>query len=259
MNLKRKLIISVLTLVFAFSSLVVSTYAWLSLSQTATVSELSLTVTSEDSLLIAHSASEPDAADYSVRYVVNLSKQLYPASTVNLTNWYKAEAADSDAYDPLIIDNEDTYTALDTTNATDFAKYVFVDSEFWVKYMGETATKDLYISEITLALPNTGVTDIYKSLRIGVKTGSDFYIYATNTAATNNKGVDSATTTTTITNWTLTEAANRTDVFTTLTKNVAKNIVVYVWFEGEDSNNYTNNLNINACNMSFKFSIADRG
>lgn len=61
--MRRKLLLSIFALLFAMISLATSTYAWLSISKVSTVSGLSLNVTSEDSLLVAHKATTPEAAD----------------------------------------------------------------------------------------------------------------------------------------------------------------------------------------------------
>lgn len=186
------------------------------------------------------------------------AQKFFPVSTVDLVNWYKADAESASAYNPTnVAAGEDIYAVVNSSDDS-FTSYVFNDNQLWIKYVGESETRDLYVSEIVLTLPETGVVDIYKSIRVGVKLNDSMFIYATNTEATNNKGANSTTTTATITNWVLVEAAGRTDVFTTLTKNVPINISLFIWFEGEDSNNFTNNLNITPCNMSFKFSIEER-
>ena len=254
----RKLILSIITVSLAFISLGVSTFAWFTLSRTATVTGLEVGVKSEDSLLIAHKNTEPAPSEYVTQYDQMAQTKLFPASTVNLVDWYKGQAAESNAYNPVTLEGHDTYETLDSSDTTEFSKYVFQDNDFWVKYVGDTDTRDLYISEIELTLPDEGSVDIFKSLRIGLKSGDNFFIYAKDTAATNNKGVSGANSTATISNWVLVNAANRTDVFVTLEKNTPLRFSLFVWFEGEDTNNFTNNLNLENCAITFKLSIEER-
>lgn len=179
--------------------------------------------------------------------------------TVNL-----ASASGSDAESNI------TYQDMDGTSGYDNAKDIgyYLETKFWLKSSGDAIAIDqtanwLSIQTITLSgLSDSGTLDA--SLRIGVKVGTAFKILAPLSAATGreentgagtisyNVNVSTATTTYNTTAYKGTLAAdgnykaNLDSGFngdipakTTTTPTV---VSIYLWFEGEDGNCKSNNI-----------------
>ena len=247
----KKLLVSAFMLMIAFVALVTSTYAWFTNSEVATVSNIQISTVSADNLLVAYKDTTPEDSDFKTRIdLENIEGlELKNVSTIDLENWYTASADDPNSYE---IGAENTYSQVNDTS-----DYVMSSSSVWIKYVGEDASKQLYLSDLRFEYPeNVEPThdDMLKCIRFGVLIGDDFYIYAKGTEATNNCGSD-GTDRVEIENWQLVDAQNRTDYICVINQNVAVQATIFLWFEGEDTHCYQNNLDLNHIIVTFSFSI----
>lgn len=203
---------------------------------------------------------------------------LYPASTADGATWYHAAstksssaaaAASGQKSDDIVGDYETLGSLVAITSmtksatagseakretmgasATATAGY-YVHYEYYLKSSGQAITLanansgDQYVSvksvtaTATAAVDGSGSTNLNKSLRVGVKLNSAFYIFAPVTGYTESYYVAAGTTATA-------PIAGTTSTATDLATLPASNqdgakVDVYIWYEGEDANCMTDN------------------
>lgn len=219
---------------------------------------------------------------------------LYPASTADGSTWYHAASTKSNSAAAAtpgsksgdIIGNYETLSGLTAITAmsksatagseakretmgtaADAPAGYYVHYEYYLKSSGQEitlkneASGDQYVSikEVTAtATPaaSTGSTNLNKSLRVGIKMNSVFYIYAPVTGYTATYYVNASSTATNA-------IAGTTVTPTDLAKlpasdaNGAK-VDVYIWYEGEDANCMTDNAlaaQLDDIKVDIKFSL----
>lgn len=271
----KKLIISAFMLVIAFMALVSSTYAWFTSSDVATVSNIQISTVSADNLLIAYKDTTPIDSDFKTHIDWQevdgeSGLELKNVSTVDLAHWYTASSDDPNNYQ-IGAENEYSEVAANNLNT-----YVLTTNDVWLKYVGEEEAKELFVSDLRFEYPENVTpthTDMLKCIRFGVKIGNDFYIYARGTEPAddnttnpvtigNNYGTGIAENDTDpsrieIENWQLVEAENRTDYICEIQKDEVLQVQLFIWFEGEDTHCYQNNLDLNHIFVTFVFRIRD--
>lgn len=235
---KRLLISSVAMLLVAMLALGTATFAWFTSSTTATAKKLSVKTVKASELQVSSAAVDwTDTLEYNKQNVV-----LKPASSVDGTNWFAADAVDKSGY------------ATTAANVTDISSslngYVLVD-QLNVRNNGQAAVNDVTIS-FSISETEAGASGKYFRMAlvpVDAKGG-------TPTAANFSGNVYAAAADSAAAIATLTPAAGETPAsFTTSTisassgASVNKNIGsltasgtegsvkyfnLYLWFEGQD-------------------------
>ncbi len=197
--------------------------------------------------------------------------KLLPTSTYNLKQWTyaKAKEAKNKTADPTTW-NDVTTAILGSgkTSATFVSgnSYVVMQT-FEIRSTSETEpATGLYVSEVKAT--GSENKDIDKSLRVGVRLltsdgNGPFFIYGPVTGATSpytwTNGTDKTSTETV----TLSTVGTKDDTNSQLLASSAKlpglnetptKVEIYIWYEGEDTQLYSDNYAANALDVSVKFS-----
>ena len=244
------------------------------MSSTVTATGMKVKAVTDGSLLIAFNAdTAPEDSAFLVTASANMTDAaaLKPASTVNLTDWATTSAASRTA----AAAQNTTRTSLGSGTAG----YVLQPNTFWLYSENPTY---VYLSGLSIKENGTpvnlgwnGSTACYffDCLRVGIKCGSEWYIYAP--SAQSAGGGNSATADSTIVGdswngsaWTVTAitkaeviaagtgvgtAANHCGI---VASNVKTKMEVYIWFEGEDGACYTNNINLDEVEVQIELKSA---
>lgn len=276
--IRKQLLAAVAMVLVAAVALGSSTYAWFVASGTVTATGMSVKAQSEGGLAISFGGQ---AWGTSATANMTPAKSLYPASTLNLVDWYHATAADMNASDA----QAGTRTKITGTvfggaaGAFSENNYV-VMKEFKIK---STATgnesKGLYVSGVDVTAAKTMST----ALRVGVKytptSGTPVYkIYG---PVVLNGGLDDANKATNnypVFKEKTTDATSEAQIGTVALNTVGKTgstlittsdtdtnvgvipadrpitVQIFVWFEGEDHNLKSDNFEPEDLNVTVQFS-----
>lgn len=247
----KKLIPAIALLVISSLLLSVASYAWFSMNTTVTATNMSVQATTSKNLVI--SLAGADTWNQSVDAATTLTSML-PVSTDDLENWF----ATTEQGQKKVGFNNGTVSDVsegDFSGATNPAvgteDFYYLHKSFDIKVSAEDTLatySKLYVSAFEI----TGNTlNISKSLRVGVKAGSNFYIYAPTGGDATYQGVATAAPTfTPVTVKTVGDAtATLGAVATTPTT-----VDVYIWYEGQDTNNTSfNALSAEAVTFAISF------
>lgn len=268
--IKKQLLAAVAMVLVAAVALGSSTYAWFVASGTVEAYGMKVQAQSEGGLAISYGGQKwGTSADGGVSDAV----RLYPASTKDMTKWSHATAKASDNPE-AVKDTREDITSKVIVNGTipDDNGYVLM-REFKIRSTADdTLSKGLYVKKVTV----TGAT-MYMStaLRVGVRytdagnSGNDkAYVYGPVTLAEGDKA-NTATAQYTFytdkndengTPVTLATAGRTTspllaeNVQISSKTNAAVKVQIYVWFEGEDANLYSDNFNAEDLSVTVQFS-----
>ena len=268
-SLKKQLAAAIAMVTVAAVALGSSTYAWFVASNTVTAEGMKVQAQSESGLAISY---DGNAWGTSATAGVETGVKLYPASTKDLTKWSHATATASNATTA----NQDSRENITSTvfGGDDGAfkndnGYVFM-KEFKIR---STATdsaqsKGLFVKDVKV----TGATQkMSAAMRVGVRynatnSGNNkSYIYAPVTS------VDGATPTTNY-KWyqdaadtngsTVTIDTVGKDTSTLIDQDTAissaaasaEKVQIYIWFEGEDAQLFSDNFNAEDITVTVDFS-----
>lgn len=229
------------------------------MSNTVTATGMKVKAVTEGSLLIAYGATEPEDSAFLITASANMSDAaaLKPASTVNLTNWASTSAASRTAK-----------TAQSATARNDISAntegYVLKPNTFWLYSENPTYVylSGLSIKKDGVAVPlgwnGNNSAYFWNCIRVGVKCGDEWYIYAPSiqSAAGNNVAtpdtsfvgdkLDGSWSVATLTKAeeikVATNGGTASNHCGIVASNVKTEMQVYIWFEGEDGACYTNNI-----------------
>ena len=244
---KTKVIIPALgLLLLSTAASVTGTVAWFSANATVTATGMNVKVKAQEGIVIANAAAGTYNA--SAASAKTTCANLIPGSTSNLSTWFTSKSTD-----PNNANTQQEYAAAVewTTNDSD-ASYVVHDF-----YVRSSAASALTIASYDVNKVEAKVGDaapaqvLSKALRVGIKTegSSNIYIYAPVTGYTASytvqPSVGAYTDTGRITVAPIagTTISKDTSV-TSLPANTANgtHVAVYVWFEGEDANCISDNI-----------------
>ena len=287
---RKKLIPAAAMLAVSMAMLATSTYAWFTMNTEVSVTGMKMKATASDGLLISDSYDNPSWAsskDISMTAGVALS----PTNTADGTEWVAAKSSDYDDADAeqtaddayTTVSNSTsgfTYTAPDNNGATwitgegvgskDSTNYVLLKN-FWIKSSGDEAwDKDLTVESVTAEIGTENLTgeanaakkakqdNLYKSFRVLVVVGDESYIYAPiddYDTSIKFKGTGN--------NLTLVASDDQSvfDVDTIPNTDAgAINVKMYMYFEGEDENCKSSNIDgidLNDIEVSATFGTVD--
>ncbi len=291
--IKKQLLAAVAMVLVAAVALGSSTYAWFVASGSVTAEGMRVQAQSEGGLAIRYgNGTWGSIATAGMSSATNL----YPTSTHNLTKWSHATAQSVNAAtaEQKTFRNI-TATIMDGTNVRDDNGYV-VMKEFEVRSTGVDAgqlAKGLYVDSITVTLGNTKnlpTQSMSTALRVGVQvaanqvassTGSNkdnpeaYYIYGPTKMASDAENPANMASST----YTVTYDAEGTDTASvtlstpdksnallsngyTIPKDgdaSAVKVRIYIWFEGEDHNLYSDNINVEDLSVSVSFTSLSGG
>ena len=269
--IRKQLLAAVAMVLVAAVALGSSTYAWFVASSTVTAEGMKVQAQSEGGLAIRWAGADSELWGTTASAKMTTASKLLPTSTYNLKQWTyaKALAAKNKTADPTTW--ADVTTAVfgtGKTSATFVAdnQYV-VMQKFEIRSTSATQpAKGLYVSGVTAT--GTAEKDIDKSLRVGVRLltadgNGPFFIYGPVTGATSSyTWTDGADKTTTQTVSLATVGTADNDQSTLVGKTVEipvaeetpTKVEIYIWYEGEDAQLYSDNYDANALDVSVKFS-----
>lgn len=238
-NFRKKLILSIMTVVLALLSLGTSTYAWFTMSQTATVSGMSMSVISPSSLEISTDQvdwkfnlsledMEHDKLNASY-YDGGLDKFYYPNS---VTNPVQQDGTPTIAFDKT---SEDF--------ATNWKEGVqnthYMTDVVYVRANGANVTYTVDIKTITLTMEKfVEGRELYKSILVGFKYNGKMYIYKT----TERTNLTSTFEPLTEDDKLQFEVSAKVNEETNIMEYEIAEIGVYLWFNGESP--YCTNMNV---------------
>lgn len=231
---RRVLISSVAMLLVALVALSTSTYAWFTNSSTAKAKNVEVSTSKLSNLQVCKTNSDKDS-DWGNEVDLDAAgKVLVPSSTGNLTNWFNTTALSEDSWE------RDTTKGI--TDVTGNEGYVIVRN-FFIR------SKDVDAANVKWSLDLTGTDDVAKKyLRVALVGGDGDVIWS-------NDGVTTAGLTktdgTTVDLDTSDEVTGT--LFANLTKDTAKELILYAWFEGQDAECYNANAGYEA-NIVVNFS-----
>ena len=259
-SLRRQLIAAIAMVVVSAVALSSSTYAWFVGNNTVTANGLSIKAQSEAGILISHKHdnSSDNVWASSASGVYTSAQALYPTSTANGTNWYHASAAtlsESTAAEGSMEKLNITETASATgedgkIGGVSDKNYYIVDS--FDIYTTGTSADNLRLKDVVISNANSTVS-FDSSIRLLVVCGENKYVVAPVAGATRSYTVGANadknnSAGTSVTAYTITDMAATTGTTHYLADSVSAdkttptNVKIYMYFEGEDENHYTNNF-----------------
>lgn len=268
----RKLLGAIGMLSVSAAMLVSSTFAWFTMNKEVKATNMQVRALAEDGLLINETQGPGDTWDEEATAAQTASSKLsmlHPASTADGSTWYHAASTKYDnaaaatqgsgssylvnGYEQLgtltaitemsnATASAGSQAAFETMGATSgSAAGYYVHYRYYLKTSAQsTLTLDgtnKYVSiKSVVATPTTasgsGSAELDKSLRVGIKLNSDFYIYNPLNGTNSYYVAASNTATTTIAGTTIT----KTDLASLPAVSANGTPVdVYLWFEGEDA------------------------
>lgn len=266
--LKKQMAAAIAMVCVAAIALGSSTYAWFVASNSVTAEGMTVQAQSESGLAISYGNSNWGT---SATAGVNEGVKLYPASTKDLASWSHATAEASNSTTAVQSTREDiTDDVFGGENKAfeDDNGYVFM-KEFKIRSTAtEALSKGLYVKNVTV----TGATQkMSVAMRVGVR-------YTDTSNSGNNKAFIYApvkvgeTNPTTSYNWykdandangsavTLASVGEDNSVVIPSTTSISSDpnsavkVQIYVWFEGEDAQLYSDNFKAEDLHITVDFS-----
>lgn len=269
--IKKQLLAAVAMVLVAAVALGSSTYAWFVASGTVEAYGMKVQAQSEGGLAISYGG---EAWGTSASGGITEAVRLYPASTKDLAAWSHATAQASN--DPAAVQSsrtDITDTVVQGTSVPDNNGYVLM-REFQIRSTAADAlSKGLYVKNVTV---QSAKQTMSTALRVGVRyvdsknTGNNkAYIYG---PVELNGGAESGNKPSDNYKW-YKDANDETGSVVTLAKvgettspilddsttisaatNAAIKVQIYVWFEGEDHNLFSDNFNTEDLSVTVDFS-----
>lgn len=265
----KKLIPAICMLLVSACLLGTSTYAWFSMNKTVSATGMSVTASTPASLMIQNADAQYwDGANNQsgfgfVAKAKTSSGTLNPTSTSNGTSWWHATAAATNS------SNKDTNDYTDVTATLTTGNYALLNT-FTIKYDStDTSTnKTLYVKSVSTTVSGSAKSEnLNKSIRVlfVLQDGNKVYYAPSVNGNTAAKGVDSATTTADIKSgtsstagWAITGATETIDtniLSATIVGGNVKTLSVYIYFDGEDSNLFSDNTLAGLDTINVEFSL----
>lgn len=266
--LKKQMAAAIAMVCVAAIALGSSTYAWFVASNTVTAEGMTVQAQSESGLAISYNSTSWGT---SATAGVTDSVKLYPASTKDLANWSHATAEASNNTTAVQSTREDITSDVfggESGAFKDDNGYVFM-KEFKIRSTAtEALSKGLYVKDVKV----TGATQkMSVAMRVGVR-------YTDTSNSGNNKAFIYAPVTvgetnpTTTYNWykdandsngsavTLAATGRDTSIVIPASTSIpaeasnAVKVQIYIWFEGEDAQLFSDNFNAEDIKVTVDFS-----
>lgn len=211
---RRLLVSSLCMLLVAIVAMGTATFAWFTNSSTASAKNIQVQTTKLSNLQVTETPAVE--ASWGNEIDFNVNSYLLPSSTGNLTAWYHTTAADETAYD------RDTDKPITTVTGNE--SYVIAKT-FSIR------SKDVDAENVKWALDFNGTDATAKKyIRVALVGGDGNVVYSSNETSTDGlTSTEGATTA--LTSSSVVEGI----LFANLPKDTAKELTLYVWFEGQDT------------------------
>ena len=270
--IKRQLLAAIAMVLVAAIALGSSTYAWFVQAGSVTAEGMQVNLTSEGGLVIRYVGAS-DAWGVTATANMSEAKNLLPTSTKDMTQWTYAKAASSTAFNM----DETSYKVvtsdvIDSTGFKDNNGYV-VMKEFQIRSSNPSiAANGLTVNKVTVTKTNNGdaAQDLSNSLKVGLrwdytpKAGNKETGYLIMSPLSVGKGQGTTTYNFVVPGEAITGTEfvkpGNSEVVTmktagtdaVLLENTVAvpsetsnpvNVQVYIWYEGQDSHLYSDNVN----------------
>ena len=250
----KKLIPALCMLLVAACLMGTSTYAWFAANETVTASGMQVKAASDGGLAIASYvayATAPSASDFKSSAAANWTNGAGSVSPTSFdgAKWWTAEADKAESGAAKAGTYKDaTPTEAEWTGGQG-GKAIFQHTKWQVKSLAEGSTLTLKIDNVTVTGFNTSGTNqlLEKSLRVLVKCGANYYEFAPmySTASASEQLYYNGTTAVQNTKLNFGNGAITAVEIGTVTDTAPTDVEVFVYFEGEDTNCMTQNIDIN--------------
>ncbi len=280
---KTKVIIPALgMLLLSTAASVTGTVAWFTANKTVTASGMQIKAKAEDGIVINNDIFGDVWTKETTAAHTGSDLELNPTSTADAVTWYHAtsdnmdsHAANDEGYDVFeeldwdVSKSSQTTTTggigyIETTGNTTYdsvseSAYCLLNN-FYVRSSGvELTDKEFYINKVVVT-GSTNSPELDKSMRVLVKVNeTDTFIVAPFEGATLTYGVNGATSGVTA-NYNVNGLYNHKTPVTTIpynkaTKDECIRVACYAYFEGEDANCKSANINANLDALSIEFAF----
>lgn len=251
--LKKQLLAAVCMVLVAVIALSSATFAWFSANNQVTAKGMNVTAKADSGIVIKYASDSTATFKTTADVAQTTATALYPASTVNLSDWFKAQSSQKNNAEAS--QEAANYTEISATEAPEYYKQY----DFIVRSSAEsvpvTGVK-LAVNSFTVTSATSTSENLDKAVRLGVLCNGTFYIYAP--MATQSVPITpgySYDTTRCDTIGEITATANNGDVFTLSSNTIPASdtgitVSVFVWFEGEDANCKSSNVTASLDNIS---------
>ena len=272
----RKLFAAVASLGLAVAATVGSTYAWFSMNQSVTATGMTVKAVASSTLLISKSSSTISTEGATKgKLETGLSTQSYtaaasalkPASTVDGTNWFTAEAQESNASTAKTGSYAAVTSGLENYRLQSTMYLQTFDSSKPIAAEYTASTQKLVVESITVTGGDS--TDLSNAFRaLIVCDSTKIFVAPTRTAAITNQGVTAVApskselstkaTVSGIAEGVATLGAGNTLV-DTVNFNQVYTVNVYLYFDGEDADCKSDNIPSTLADyaVDVKFSLAN--
>ena len=227
-----------------------STFAWFSMNTTVSATNMQITAKS-DSVFLLISNTNTTASDIQAENATTVAEtvaaadaKVYPSAYENINtaadfatvgNWYTA-AAQQPTASTMKADTKASLNADDESDATvhDFSNYVIKKTYYFTLAAGSNAAQNLVVSKVSKTMNNTahGSAETNAAMKI-VVVGTNYVEFAN----TDNDG-------------------DATVLAASLTDSTVVSVDVYIYFDGNDTSVYTNNVaNLEGAQFDLEFSV----
>lgn len=253
--IKRQLLAAIAMVLVAAIALGSSTYAWFVQSNKVTAEGMKVQAQAEGGLEISNVDKQTWASTAQAK--ITDTTKLYPASTKDANTWYHAQAtlasakdAKAETYKKLTLSEDGKGTAEDEFKDKQF----FLLNKFYIRATAGTTAKDLKIDGVKVSVTGNSTVELDRALRIAVKVGGNTFIYAPSTqnltyTVWSGNALDAR----------VEAKAGDAEASTgvgTITSDGNLEVQIYVWYEGEDADHFSNHLaaSVDTLSVTVEFS-----
>ena len=259
-SLKKQLAAAIAMVTVAAVALGSSTYAWFVQSNKVTATGMQVQAQAEGGIEISN--AEKTTWSTTANATNTSSTSLYPTSTNNsLSAWYHAQAQGAGSKDAI----NNSYATLDLNDngvgkgEDEFkGKQFYLVNSFFIRSTAGTSAKELAIDGVTVTGNEDGKTvELDKSLRVAVIAGANKYIFAPAGGQLSYNVWDGSSNNGPKTQVTATDGTQKqTTTVNDITTKGDTEVKIYVWYEGEDTDHYSDHLadTIDTLNVTVEFS-----
>lgn len=239
-SIRRKLFLSLFSVLLTFSSLVVSTYAWFSMNQSVGVTGISLTVESNSIYLIIGSENNINTVQTAGLMdldfgMTSAQSKVFPSAHETLANATAANTPANWYYQVGDAPTASTSTkAKNYLTAENFGRYVIHKVCYITVTVGSNPAENLVVSSVTITSNNTatGQDPTLEPVKI---------VVASSTAVVE---LDSEHT------------SSNTVLVSSITDQTLVAIDIFLYYDGSHASVYTNNTaNLDGADIDIEFSV----
>ena len=272
--IRNQLIAAIIMCLVAAIALGASTFAWFVNNNTATADGMKVQAKAESGLLIRLDKTT-NAGDWNTTASANMTdaKIILPTSTLDSSWWThtNAIAATKSAAATGVSRENVTTTVLGGNTLTINGELGGLDSNYasirQFEFAASTANskQGLKVNSVTATVATTGndaKAAMMNALRVGIKCGNTFLVYSpvdskTTAYTVYNTSGTAETTQVTLTSPTTSTVLDSTTVLPAAAGDSNLFADVFIWFEGEDADLYTNNFSDQNVSISIEFASND--